>query len=87
VRIRARRAGTHLELAVENAVDPDGSRRRGTGTGLANVRRRLEALYGAEATLAVGAAPGGLFRVLVTLPAEGGVGTGAQAAEGGSAAS
>lgn len=68
VRVEARVREGRLELSVENPCDPDGARRAGTGTGLANVRRRLEALHGREARVEVVAEPA-RFRVTVSLPA------------------
>jgi LytS/YehU family sensor histidine kinase len=71
VRIEARRLDGRLEIAIENPLDPEAPRRPAHGLGLDNVRRRLSALYGSDATLAVrkGAAS---FRVEVSLPASGG---------------
>jgi LytS/YehU family sensor histidine kinase len=56
VRIEAARAGSLLRLRVENDVDPDSAGAgtngaRGTGLGLANVRQRLAAAYGHEASV------------------------------------
>jgi hypothetical protein len=73
VRIRAVRAGSLLRIAVENDVDPDSPCRKGidtgTGTGLENVRRRLAAAYGIEASAHWGR-EGNTFRVELALPAE-----------------
>ncbi len=68
VRIEARRRGDRVEIAVENPCDADQTRRRGAGVGLDNVRKRLAALYGREASVAVSDG-GPSFRVEVTLPA------------------
>ena len=68
VTIEARRRGGRLELAVENPRDPEAPRRKGTGVGLDNVRRRLAALYGYEGGLDV-RDDGKTFRVEVSLPA------------------
>jgi two-component system, LytTR family, sensor histidine kinase AlgZ len=46
VRLKAKRAGEGVEIAIENAFDPEMPVQRGTGLGLANVRRRIEARYG-----------------------------------------
>lgn len=69
VRVRARRAGELLELVVENPCDPERPASRGAGVGLANVRARVEALYGHRARVDVeqGAE---LHRVSLLLPAE-----------------
>jgi hypothetical protein len=68
VRIEARRRAERLDLLVENPRDPTVSGRSGTGVGLDNVRRRLEALYGTDARLDIGN-EGPTFRVELDLPA------------------
>jgi LytS/YehU family sensor histidine kinase len=68
VRLRAVRAGSLLRIAVENDVDPDGACSKGTGIGLENVRRRLAAAYGHEASVHWGR-EGNTFRVELALPA------------------
>jgi len=69
VRLVAECSGGRLHLSVENSVDPDAPAPRKSGRGLANVRLRLEARYGKDATLrATGEEE--LFRVAVSLPAE-----------------
>lgn len=35
-----------LHFVVTNSFDPDAAPRQGTGTGLANIKKRLAALYG-----------------------------------------
>lgn len=67
VRISARTDGNRLIVAVENPRDPEARRRAGAGLGLTNVRRRLEAAYGREATVNVEAVPD-RFRVELGLP-------------------
>jgi signal transduction histidine kinase len=69
VRILAARAGSLLRLAVENDIDPEQPARPGKGIGLANVRQRLAAAYGAEAAIHW-SRRGNLFRVELTLPVE-----------------
>lgn len=61
----------HLLLAVEDdgpGIDPDVPA-SGNGTGLANVRERLERLYGAAARFELDARPGGGTRARLRLPA------------------
>lgn len=69
IRLEARRSGAGLSILVENAIDPEAPARRTNGLGLPNVRRRLEARYGDEASLEAGAA-GDRYRVRIHLPAE-----------------
>lgn len=68
VTIAAARAGEHLELVVENPCDPDRPASRGAGVGLANVRARIEALFGHRARVDVEALPES-YRVRLLLPA------------------
>lgn len=68
VRLSARRRGDRLELEVENRCDPDRPASKGTGVGLANVRARLEAIFGHDATVEVSPAAD-RYRVRLTLPA------------------
>jgi two-component system sensor histidine kinase AlgZ len=73
VRVVAMRAGSQLKLRVENDIDPDGgaASQEGRGVGLANVRQRLAAAYGIEASVHA-ARDGTLFRVALVLPADDG---------------
>ena len=68
LRLSAARLEDRLKIAIENPRDPDAPRSRGAGVGLENVRRRLEALYGGEARLAVHAETEA-FGVGLSLPA------------------
>ena len=67
VTIAATRNGEHLELVVENPCDPDRPASRGAGVGLANVRARIEALFGHRARVDVEAEPES-YRVRIVLP-------------------
>lgn len=67
VRLSARRDGDRVMISVENRCDPDRARRPGTGIGLSNTRRRVEAFYGAEARVDVSEEPEN-FRVDLMLP-------------------
>jgi two-component system sensor histidine kinase AlgZ len=69
VRIAAERAGSVLQLRVENDVDADVPASTGQGIGLVNVRQRLAALYGHEASVNW-KQEDRLFRVALALPAE-----------------
>jgi two-component system sensor histidine kinase AlgZ len=69
IRIEAERRGAELRITVVNLRDPDAPRKKGTGIGLQNVRRRLFALHGDAAEVRV--LPGdSSFRVELRLPAE-----------------
>jgi hypothetical protein len=69
VRLRAVRTGSLLRIGVENDVDPDTAFVKGTGMGLENVRKRLAAAYGIEASVHWNR-DANLFRVELALPAE-----------------
>jgi len=68
VRIAAVRHEGSLVIEVENDADPDAPSRRGEGVGLANVRRRLDALDARAARIDVRRIAD-QFRVTLTLPA------------------
>jgi two-component system, LytTR family, sensor histidine kinase AlgZ len=57
-----------LSVLVENTFDPDAPPKRKSGVGLANVRQRLTARYGNQASCDV-KANGDLFRVAIKIPA------------------
>ena len=67
VRVTASSSPARVTMVVENPCDPDRPRRTGGGVGLANVRSRLRALYGSEATLNASEQQG-LWRVEITVP-------------------
>ena len=70
VRLHAQRVGSLLKLRVENDVDQDlPAAVAGKGIGLANVRQRLAALYGHEASVNW-TRENNLFTVALALPAE-----------------
>ncbi|MBL8227869.1 MAG: histidine kinase [Bryobacterales bacterium] len=62
IRLEATVGENDLRIAITNTFDPDAPKRPGTGTGLANVRKRLATIYGGGARLDVHV-EGGLFRV------------------------
>lgn len=68
VRVTASSSPARVTMVVENPCDPDRPRRTGGGVGLANVRSRLRALYGKEATVNA-SEQNGLWRVEITIPA------------------
>jgi len=53
IRIHCERRGDRLVIQIENPIDLDRPRRKGSGLGLKNVRSRLDALYGNESRLDV----------------------------------
>ena len=69
VSVGAHLIGPRLRLTVENDRDLEAASRRGAGLGLANVRRRLAALYGDAAILALHDSER-RFVVELTMPAE-----------------
>src|SRR4029077_15887080 len=69
VRLSAECRGGQLRLSIENSVDPDAAPSRKGGLGLANVRQRLDARYGKEASMST-TAEEEFFRVTLSLPAE-----------------
>lgn len=69
IRIVAQRTGSILHVSVENDVDDDMPSASGNGIGLVNVRQRLAAMYGHEASVNWTRTEQ-QFRVALTLPAE-----------------
>ncbi len=67
LRLQATRQNDRLVVTLENPVDEDEPQRPGTGTGIGNVRRRLAALGGHDARLAITPGPD-VFRVVLALP-------------------
>jgi hypothetical protein len=67
IRVTAEQRRGQLRIVVENPRDPDSPDPRGTGIGLQNVRRRLDALYGNEAEVQV-LSEADSFRVELRLP-------------------
>ena len=69
VSVRAGAEGGHLLVTVsDTGLGWAAAARSGTGVGLANVRERLAAAYGAAASLQVADAPGGGVSVALRLP-------------------
>ncbi len=66
--LSACRPGGRLRITVENPCDPERRKGSGGGIGLANVRGRLDTIYGSEAWLEVEAGET-RYRVVVSLPA------------------
>lgn len=68
VTVTATCTAERLSLTVENPADPDRPRKTGTGLGLANVRARLRAVFGDEASIHW-TEQQGRWRVDVSVPA------------------
>jgi signal transduction histidine kinase len=68
VTITAACSPAHVTIVVQNPADADRPRKTGTGLGLPNVRSRLRALYGQEASVHW-AEDDGHWRVEISLPA------------------
>lgn len=67
VRINIHKSEGYLHISIENPYDETAIAGRGTGTGLNNVRKRLEKIYGGLATMSV--QPGkGIFTVTIRIP-------------------
>jgi LytS/YehU family sensor histidine kinase len=69
VRLDVKASNGVLSVVVENTFDPDAPPKRKSGVGLANVRQRLAARYGNQASLDV-KANGSSFRVAIILPTQ-----------------
>jgi len=66
---RASSNPARLSIVVENPCDPDRPRGTGAGVGVSNVRKRLGALYGAEA-IVNSSEQGGVWRMELSFPVE-----------------
>jgi hypothetical protein len=68
IKVSAKVRGSLLDIVVENSCDADRPVSRSTGLGLANVRGRVESMYGTRARMDVKNEPQ-TFKVLLALPA------------------
>ena len=59
----------YIEIIISNNYNPAPSLRKGTGTGLANVARRMELFYGNKATMKT-SKENGVYTVVLYMPAE-----------------
>src|SRR5580692_5395301 len=69
VRLSGHSHNGRVLLAIQNTFDPDSSPMRKNGLGLKNVRNRLEARYGKDASMRV-SSENGNFRVELSFPAD-----------------
>jgi two-component system, LytTR family, sensor kinase len=65
----ARYTDGYFEISISNNYDPAPSLKRGTGTGLLNVGRRLELFYGSKGSITT-SKENGVYTVTLYLPAE-----------------
>lgn len=72
IRLTAELSDDAVAILVENSFDPDTPSRLKTGLGLDNIKKRLAARYGRDASIVVGANEG-RFSVRLRLPAQQGV--------------
>jgi hypothetical protein len=68
IKVSAKVRGSLLDIMVENSCDADRPVSRGAGVGLANVRGRVDSMYGTRASMDVENEPE-TFRVRLALPA------------------
>jgi sensor histidine kinase YesM len=66
---RAKIIDGFIEITISNNYDPAALLKRGTGTGLLNVTRRLELFYGNSASLKT-TKENGIYTVILCIPAE-----------------
>ncbi len=69
IRTEARITGGFCEITISNNYDPSPSLKRGTGTGLLNVTRRLEVFYNNKASIKA-TRENGIYTVILYLPQE-----------------
>jgi two-component system, LytTR family, sensor histidine kinase AlgZ len=67
IMVDVNRAGDRLAIAIENPCDPDALTPMRHGTGMTNVRQRLNAMFGSAASMSA-RAEAGRFRVDISLP-------------------
>ena len=65
--LKALAESNHLQISISNNFDPDDTPRKGTGTGLRNVARRLETIYSQTGLMQV-RNNGSDFEVLLKIP-------------------
>lgn len=65
--LKALAESNHLQITISNNFDPDDTPRKGTGTGLRNVSRRLETIYSQTGLMQV-KNNGSDFEVLLKIP-------------------
>jgi two-component system LytT family sensor kinase len=66
---RAKVVEGYIEITIRNNYDPSPALRKGTGTGLLNVNRRLELFYGNKASIKT-SKENGFYTVIIYIPRE-----------------
>jgi LytS/YehU family sensor histidine kinase len=66
---RVKTIDRHVEITISNNYDPAPSSKKGTGTGLLNVARRLELYYGNKASIN-STKENGIYTVILYIPAD-----------------
>jgi sensor histidine kinase YesM len=66
---RAKVIDGYFEITISNNYDPAPSLKRGTGTGLLNVTRRLELFYGNKASIKT-SKENGIYTVTLYIPTD-----------------
>lgn len=69
IAMTGRRSRDSVRIVIENPFDPDAPETRRNGFGLASVRNRLQARYGAAARLDI-QVDGNTYRVILTVPCD-----------------
>lgn len=67
IKLKAECSETFLSILISNVFDPDAVPRKGTGTGLSNVQKRMAAIYGRNDLLTYTASDG-IFEVKLRIP-------------------
>lgn len=68
IKLKADCNPSFLEVKISNNFDPDAVPRKGTGTGLSNVQKRMAAIYGRN-DLLTSTAVNGIFEIKLQIPA------------------
>lgn len=69
ITIRAKKTDGYIEITISNNCNTSPSPRKGTGTGLTNVARRMELFYGSKASMKT-VKENGIYSVSLFMPAE-----------------
>lgn len=67
IKTEVKRSGEYVEITISNNYEPLPSLKKGTGTGLLNVERRLHLFYGNKASI-TSSKENGIFKVILFIP-------------------